>query len=405
MRRLGYLIRMAARDLAHEWSVSAAVTLAITAVAAPILVLLGLYGGVVGEIFAGLRADPGAREVRLAATGATRFDATWFDEVRGWPEVAFAQPSTRYASAQVQAVAPESGREGRASLIPTGAGDPVFGDTWGALEANEAGISAALARRLGVAAGETVEIEVTRSTAAGGETAFAALTLRAVARAAHFGREALFVAPALLEDVENYRNGHAAPLLGVTGDPAPPRAHHPNFRLYARDVRDVGPLAARLSAEPYNLTLNTDAGRIDFAIQLDEGLGAVVFAVGALGAVGLAGGLAAVQWSMAARRRRTIAVLNLIGFPRPALIALPVMQALMLGLVGAALTLGTAAGIGALIGALTPPGLGLAEAGVGLTLGPALGVTGAILILSALPAVWIGIVYSNLEASDEIRET
>lgn len=400
MMRLRYLLRMAVRDLIHEWSVSLAVACAITAVAAPILVLLGLYQGVISDVFTSLREDPGAREVRLTATGASRFDPAWFEMVQGWEEVAFVAPSTRYAAAQGQALRADGAAEARANLIPTLARDPVFGAAWPGVKAGEAGVSAPLARKLGAEVGDVIALEITRGVG-GGEAAFIDLSITAIARDAYFARDALFVAPDLLTDIEDYKDGFAA--LGGDGAAAPARAYVPDFRLYARDIRDIAPLVARLSGPPYDLTLHTEAGRIDFALQLDESLSLIVFAVGALGVLGLGGGLAAVQWSMAARRRRTIAVLNLIGFSRLSLIALPVLQAVMLGLIGAGLTIAVSIGLSGLIEGMLPPGVGLS----GLTVRPeaAILVTAMIMAVSVLPAIWIGLSYSNLEASDEIRDT
>jgi len=223
----------------------------------------------------------------------------------------------------------------------------------------------------------------------------------AIARDAYFARDALFVTPDLLAAVEDDKDGFAA--LGGKGAKPPERAFAPDFRLYARDIRDIAPLVERLSASPYDLTLHTEAGRIDFALQLDESLSLIVFAVGALGVLGLGGGLAAVQWSMAARRRRTIAVLNLIGFSRGSLIALPVLQAVLLGLIGSALTIGISLILSNMIEGMLPPCVGLS----GLAVTPlAAGMVAAmIMAVSVLPAIWIGLSYSNLEASDEIRDT
>ncbi|MEO0360298.1 MAG: ABC transporter permease [Pseudomonadota bacterium] len=398
------LARLAASELLADWTVSLAVCLAITAAAAPVLVLISLYAGVVSEIFSGLRADPAAREVRLAATGAARFDDAWFETARSWPEVAFAAPSTRYASAQGQLLDAAGSREGRATLLPTGSGDPIFPpDGLSLAGPAQAGLSAGLAARIGAGPGDRALLEITRGGSGGTESAVLEIEIVRVARPSDFGRDALFATPALLAEIEDYKNGHRAPLFGVDGTEPPPRAHFPDFRLYARKIEDVAPLVERLSAEPYNLTLRTESGRIDFATRLDGGLTLVVGAVGALGGLGLAGGLATIQWSMAARRRRTIAVLSLIGFDRASLVGLPVVEALMLGACGAAMTVLAAWGFAELIDALLAADLGIGA--TRLSAGPVALVTALILFVSVLPALWIGRAYAKLEPSDEIRET
>ncbi|MGB0695782.1 MAG: ABC transporter permease [Rhodospirillaceae bacterium] len=407
LRRLSALLRMAVKDLLAEWSVSAAICLAITAVAAPVLVLLALQAGVIGGIFADLRQDPAAREIRLTATGAARFEPSWFAEVSTWPEVAFVAPSTRYASAQGEVYGGNGTTQGRATLLPTGPRDPAFApDGLRLAGPTEAGISAALARRLQVEAGAEVMLDISRGAPDGSGLDYTAVPLRivAIAGAAAFGREALFLDRALLDQIEDYRNGHSAPLLGQTeGEAPPPRASYPDFRLYAQDVADVLPLVTRLEAEPYALSLRAETGRIAFAQDLDSGLSLVISAVGVLGVLGLGGGLAAIQWSMAARRRRTIAILALMGFPKPALISLPVLQALILGALGALMTVMVAQLFAHLVDTLLADQLA-----VGVTrLEPVTmaGVVALVLVLSALPALWIGLRYSRLDPSDEIRES
>jgi putative ABC transport system permease protein len=405
-RRLLILTHIAAKDLMGEWTVSLAICLAMTAVAAPVLVLIALYTGVVDKIFTSLRNDPAAREIRLTATGAARFDETWFAEARTWPEVSFAVPSTRYASAQGQLLDMAGTREARANLIPTGPGDPVFpplGLVPGA--PSEAGISAGLAGRLDAAPGDQLHLEITRSGVVSGgvERVLFPIKVIAVARAADFARDAIFISHALLTEIEDYKNGHRAPLLAVEGTDPPARRYFPDFRLYAVGIGDVGPLVTRLGAEPYNLSLRTEQSRIDFAMKMDRSLSLVITAVGILGILGLAGGLAAIQWSMAARRRRTIAVLSLIGFSRASLVGLPVLQALMLGALGSVMTVITAWAFTILVNSALTGSLGLAA--TRLDLGAVALVTGLIVGVSVAPALWIGRVYSKLEPSDEIRET
>ena len=153
---------------------------------------------------------------------------------------------------------------------------------------------------------------------------------------------AAFVGTDLLTAIEDFRDGFAAPLLGVTsGQVRGPRAAYPNLRLYARDLADVAPLASRLR-DQYGLSVSSRGAEIAAALNLDANLRAVMQGLVVLGALGLAGGLAAIQWSMAARKRRTVAVLALMGFGRFWLVGLPVAEALLLGAAGAVLTIAMA---------------------------------------------------------------
>lgn len=401
---IGYLIRMATKDLVHEWTVSAAICLTITSVAAPIAVLWGLYNGIIGEIFAELRSDPAAREIRLEATGSTRFRDPWFAEVQNWQEVSFITPSTRYASTQVQAFDASGDHEARANLLPTGPTDPLFAEgTPPPTSPVDAGISRPLAEALRLSPGDTVTIEITRTKGGIAETAYADLAVTHVALESAYDGDALFVTLPLLIAVEEYKDGAAAPLFNVGGDPAKPRNYYPDFRLYARDISDVAPLMARLAAPPHELSVTAQTGRIKFAEELSADLQRVIGAVALLGLLGLTGGLWNIQWSMAARRRRILAVLNLIGFRRWSLISLPVIQAAILGLIGAGLTALTALLFAWLINTWLGAALGTGAARI--TPEIVLAITMLILFVSIIPALVIGLYLCKLEPSDEIRET
>ncbi|WP_413204840.1 FtsX-like permease family protein [Rhodospirillum sp. A1_3_36] len=403
-----YVVRMALKELGGEWPVSIALCLAVTAVAAPLLVLGGLHNGVIGGILGGLRDDPGARLIRLQATGSARFGPDWFAEVGAWPEVGFLSPATRWAATQVEVFDPSGHREARASLLPTAPGDPILAPEAPPIRATkEVAISADLARALDVAEGGGVLVEVTRKLNGLGQSVAVPLTVVSVAPAANFARNGIFLSLDLLEQIENYKDGFGAPLLGVDGKQAPPRTHYPDFRLYARSVDTVMGLMERLGAAPYSLSLQAETGRIGFAMALDRNLGLVIAAVGGLGVFGLFGGVAAIQWSMAARRRRTIAILGLIGYRRGNLIALPVIQASALGLLGTLGSLGGAFAIQGLINRRLGETLFAAHGGVpcDISLSLALAAFAAILLISVVPALGIGVHYSTLEPANEIRET
>lgn len=408
LSRVGHLVGLAWADLRDEWPVSVAVCLAIVAVAAPLLVLLGLREGVVGEMFARLRSNPSMRIVTLDATGAARFDEAWFEAARGWPETGFVLPSTRFAAGQVDlAPAGGSGAEERASLIPTADGDPVFGPGSPALQGPfEAKLSADLAARLGVARGGRVAAAVEREGEGGRvEPALLDLLVVDVAPAQGYEGRAAFVSFELMLAVEDFRDGFAAPLLGVReGDARGPRGAYPNLRLYARSLEDVAPLAARLR-EDHGLSVSSRGAEIGAALNLDANLRAVMRGLVLLGALGLAGGLAAIQWSMAARKRRTIAVLGLMGFGRFWLVGLPVAEAGLLAGVGAVLTIGTALLFGAWINAHLAASLGASGRACVLTLPLLASGTALLLLLSVLPALRIGARYATLEPANEIRET
>ncbi|ANK81456.1 MAG: hypothetical protein TEF_12080 [Rhizobiales bacterium NRL2] len=401
------LLRLSAADLADEWPIAVAVVLAIAAVLAPLLVLNGLQTGVIGEIFDRLRADPAMRRITLDATGARRFDADWFEAMRARDDVAFVLPSTRFAAAQVD-ITPVAGNSGplRVSLVPTGPADPVFDAATPRLGSiAELRLSAAAARRADLEEGDRVFVDVERRRADGRiEAAGIEAAVTAIAAPERHGGVVAFVRPELLRAIEAFRDGFAAPELGMTEGPErEAREVFPNFRLYASRIEDVAVLARHLR-EDQGLSVSAQEGAIVSAIELDRNIGAVLDAIIVLGAAGLAGSLAAIQWAVAARKRRTVAMLNLIGYGRNWLIGFPTVQAVLLAAGGGAAALVVARAAAAWINGYFAASFGAEGAACVITAAAVVQGLLVVLVFSLLPAVLIGLNFTRLEPSDEIRE-
>lgn len=398
--------RLAFADLFDEWPIALAVMLAIAAVLAPLLVLSGLQSGVIGEIFDRLRADPAMRRITLDATGAARFDEDWFRNMRARQDVRFVMPATRFAAAQVDVSTVDGGRPVRASLVPTGEGDPVFAVGTPVPKAfDQVSISASVAEALGVAAGARIAIDVERRRADGRiEAAGVDATVVAVADPLKHGGTVIFAIPELLTAIEAFRDGFQAPLIGIKEGALPDaRTAYPNFRLYARSIEDVDGLAGFLRQE-HGLSVSAQENRIGSAIELDRNIGAVLRAIILLGAVGLAGSLTAIMWASASRKRRTIAMLSLIGYGRPWLIGFPMVQGLALAVAGAVTGLALAFGASLWINRFFADSFGATGEACRITPAAVLAGMALVVAFSLLPSALIGIRFNRLEPSDEIRE-
>ena len=402
------LLRLSLADLLDEWPTSVAVTLAIAAVLAPLLVLNGLRTGVIGEIFERLREDPAMRRITLDATGARRFDDRWFRTIRERPDVAFILPSTRFAAAQVD-IAPvddASVQPLRVSLASTGPGDPVFGaDSPPLASSTKVKLSAAVAARTGLKLGDGLYIDVERRRANGRiEPAGIQATVTEIAPPDRHGGTVVFVRPDLLLAVEAFRDGFAAPELGFAAGPERAnREAYPNFRLYAMRIEDVAGLAAFLRDEQ-DLSVSTQAPRIASAVELNRNIGAVLRAIMMLGVIGLAGSLAAIQWAVAARKRRAVAMLNLIGYGRGWLIGFPTLQAALLAASGSAAAVMLAIATATWINRYFAASFGTDGAACVIEVSAMLIGTAAVLLFSLVPAAIIGVGFTRLDPSDEIRD-
>ncbi len=124
MKWLGNVAHLAWRDYVHEWRLSLCAVLALAAVLAPLLVLLGLKHGVVSTLIERLAKEPRNRE--LLPIGSQRFTGNWFETLRERPEVAFIIPRTRQIAGTLELRRPDLGRSVTVELLPTAPGDPLL---------------------------------------------------------------------------------------------------------------------------------------------------------------------------------------------------------------------------------------------------------------------------------------
>ena len=409
-RAVRQLLRLSLSDLLDEWPVGVAVMLAIAAVLAPLLVMNGLQAGVIGEIFERLRVDPAMRRIALDATGATRFGPEWFRSMAARDDVTFVLPSTRFAASQAEATpADDDGSIPplRVWLVPTGLNDPVFEPESPALAEAYAQVKIAsiVADRAKLGVGSSMFIDVTRRWGDGSaDHASVLVTVVDVALPERHGGTVVFGHPLLLEAIEAFRDGFAAPEIGVPeGETRKERTSYPNFRLYARDIEDVSPLASYLRKEQ-GLSVSAQEGPIASAIHLDRNVRAVLDAIMLLGGAGLAGSLCAIQWAVAARKRRVVAMLSLMGYGEPWLIGFPAVQASVLAVSGVLVAAALAFGAAGWINRDFAESFG--ATGAACVIEPILVAGGAagVLLLSLLPAIMIGVGFTRVDPSDEIRD-
>lgn len=337
LARRAEVARLAARDYGHEWVMSLCLVLALAAVLAPLLVLLGLKHGVVSGLLEPLREDPRNREIRLV--GSQRLPPQWFEQMRRRPEVAFVLPRTRAIAATLRLRHGEagSGRLVEAELIPSAPGDPLLR----AALPRPAGyeqvvLSASAAQRLEAGPGARLEGVLARVRQGSRETVSLPLRVAGVARPAAFAREALFVSVELLSAVEDFRDGRAVPALGWSG--AAPRGgkrRFADFRLYTRGIDEVGPLSRELRDQ--GLEVRTRAADIELVRGLDRSLSLVLGIIAAVALAGYCLSLGASLWANADRKRHELSVLRLVGFVTAEIRWFPVTQALLTGAGGWAL--------------------------------------------------------------------
>ena len=206
---------LATADLRHEWVLSATLTLAIAAVLAPLLLLLGLKYGTVEYHLKQLIQDPVYREIRPERAGEFPHEqiAAW----AGREDVAFIVPNILPGVSTVTVVA-ASGEDARVDVLPTAPGDPLLLDNGVRVpEDGELILSLTAAEKLEVEPGDRLQLIITRQQDGRLERVPVDLTVAGVlpARADPLAR--LYVVFELLEDIETYRAGEAVPERGWPG--------------------------------------------------------------------------------------------------------------------------------------------------------------------------------------------
>jgi putative ABC transport system permease protein len=335
--RLLKTLRLASRDYAHEWQMSACFVLALAAVLGPMLVLFGLKFGIVGGMVDQLVENPETREIRPVSSG--RFTLDWFGNMARRSDIGFIVPRTRSIAATVELSSAESPRIVRTELIPSGPGDPLLPADNGLPSGVESIVlSLTAAEKLAVGVGDTVSASVKRRFNGRTERVHIKLTVAAIAPAAAFARDGAFADVQLVEAFEEYRDGRAVPELGWTGNPSAEDRSYPGFRLYAKSIYDVDNLRSDLTGQ--GIEVRTKAADIALVMRMDRNLSAIYWAIAVIGLVGFSLSLGASLWANVDRKRKELSVLRLVGFRTGDIIWFPVTQALYTGVLGWLLAVG-----------------------------------------------------------------
>ena len=324
-------LRLASRDYFHEWQMSGCFVLALAAILGPMMLLFGLKFGIVGGMIDQLIQDPHNREIRPAGSG--HFSKAWIDKLQQRDDVIFAIPQTRSIAATIQL---ENGRISRiipVEVIPSGPGDPSLAD----LNELPGGfdriiLSRSAAEKLQVHPGDRLDGSLMRRFQGQKERAHLDLQVAAVASARAFPRDAAFTTLALMEALEDYRDGRAVPELDWQGSKPEMNRSYPGFRLYAKSIYDVTGLEQQFNAS--GIEVRTRSAEIELVQKMDRNLSMIYWAIAIIGLVGFSLSLGANLWANVDRKRKELSVLRLVGFRTGDIIWFPVIQAFFTAVFG-----------------------------------------------------------------------
>ncbi|MEI2772328.1 MAG: FtsX-like permease family protein [Candidatus Competibacter sp.] len=221
-KRLGGTMRfLALADLWHEWPLSLCLILALAAILAPLLLLLGLKNGVVDAMRQRLVQDPVYRE--LKPQESLNLGPAWFKTLAARPDVAFVIPTILRGSSVIRIGKPDSEQAVSMDLPPTGPGDVLLLENGGVIpQEGEVVLSADAAAKLGARAGDPLRARITRSRAGRMETATTDFKVGSVLSPRADAQQRVYAPLSFATDVEIYREGRAVPGRNWPGGLATP---------------------------------------------------------------------------------------------------------------------------------------------------------------------------------------
>ena len=198
------LLKLACSDLKKDWKVSLCVAVSILAVVCPLMLLYSLRVGILQGIEEKLVNDPQNLEIRMVGNGSLGDDFfTWLSRDS---RVAFSAPLTRSLSAVADIRGKKRILTG-AEMLPTGKGDPLLRDLSIPEQPGEAVITERAASYLGAAAGDTVELVITRTVNDRREAERIPVKVAGIVPESLSDLKAVFLTPDFITAAERYRDG------------------------------------------------------------------------------------------------------------------------------------------------------------------------------------------------------
>lgn len=318
-------LRLALRELRHDWIAALCFVAALVGVLGPMLILLALKNGVIGGMVDRLVEDPANREIIAVGTG--EYDKDFFDWLGARQDVAFFSPATRSINALADGLRSGDGSRTELSvpLIVSGPGDPLLGAA--PVSPGKVWITATLAEQLGVSNGGAVTMFIGREISGRQESARAELTIAGVVPADRYRRPAVFLSLPDLLAVERFRDqATVTPDIWLQDISAPP--HYASFRLYARDLAQLEPLMQALSSR--GVETRPRAENAVLLLKFRSNLDLIYALLAVLALAGFWAAMAANLRGMVERRRLAFSLLRLIGMPGRTRAMIPLLHSLLL---------------------------------------------------------------------------
>ena len=211
------ILRLAFKDIRHDWLLSICLVLAIASIIAPLLILFGLKFGTIQTMRGRLIEDPKNREIRPLMTKS--FEREWFDGLKSTvPGISFVVPMTRQISTSISATNAGKKTREQLSLMATAEGDPLLLEN--GVQVPGPGfcvLTEPAAQALQASVGDELVFSNRRIISDKAESGDFAIRVAGILDARASSLKIAFVPLEVVEAVEDYKDGMAVPAFGWQG--------------------------------------------------------------------------------------------------------------------------------------------------------------------------------------------
>jgi putative ABC transport system permease protein len=152
------------------------------------------------------------------------------------------------------------------------------------------------------------------------------------------------------------------------------------------------------------VVVSTHEGEIASALNLERNLTTVLLVITGLALIGFVVAVAINAVAGVERKRKHLAVLKLVGYGRPWLMGIPLLQAGALALAGAILAVAAFGGVAMVVNAAFAGSLQGGEAACRLSALQLFGAGVATVVIAMIPALFGGLLAARVEPSLELRD-
>ena len=246
------VFKLAIADLWHEWILTLCMILAMAAIIAPLLILLGLKQGTVETLRQRLMENPVNREI--IPTNTLNLSPHWFDKIQKREDVDFVLPTVM--SSFSQATFQSSTQIKPLDVIPTAPNDPLLLENQGNIpKPGECTLTYSASEELNTKAGEYLTVIVKRGQYGLHESVNLPCQVNSILNPRADNLARVYMPFDFVLDMENYREGFAVPKRGWKGqNPIPYFSYDGIWLLVPHKLN---------SLEQIKLTINTGFSEIN----------------------------------------------------------------------------------------------------------------------------------------------